>query len=77
MLVLSPDVLVFDEVTSMMDIVARRQFLKLARDLVSEGCAVVVITQHADEAVLADKIAIMENGFITRCGGEEIIGEAL
>lgn len=77
LLVLSPDVLVFDEVTSMMDIVARRQFLKLARDLVSEGCAVVMITQHADEAVLADKIAIMENGFITRCGGEEIIGEAL
>lgn len=77
LLVLSPDVLVLDEVTSMMDVVARDTFLACIRDLVAEGCAVVMITQHSDEAILADKIALMKNGSVVRCGGREVAGEVL
>ena len=68
-LAVSPDILVFDEVTSMLDPQGRRTILRLIRELhEEEGKTVVMITQHPEEAVGADRIMLMDAGRIIADG---------
>jgi energy-coupling factor transport system ATP-binding protein len=61
-LVLRPSVLVLDEPTSMLDAAGREETLGFVRELVSGGVAVLMITQHMEESLLADRLVYLEAG---------------
>ena len=68
-LVMRPKIIVFDESTAMLDPVGRRDVFSLARKLNrEEGFTVVWITHFMDEAVLADRVAVMDDGKIAMLG---------
>lgn len=60
---MKPKIIVFDESTAMLDPVGRRDVFALARRLnKEEGITVVWITHFMDEAVKADRVAVMADG---------------
>lgn len=60
-----PDCLVLDESTAMLDPRGRKEVMATIRKLHDElGMAVVYITHFMDEAVLADRVVVMEKGKI-------------
>ena len=60
---MKPKIIVFDESTAMLDPVGRRDVFALARKLnKEEGITVVWITHFMDEAVRADRVAVMADG---------------
>lgn len=60
-----PDCLVLDESTAMLDPRGRREVMATIKKLNDElGMAVVYITHFMDEAVLADRVVVMEKGKI-------------
>jgi energy-coupling factor transport system ATP-binding protein len=61
-LVLHPSVLVLDEPTSMLDPPGREDVLAFVERLASEGAAVLLITQHMEEAVRADRLLALDGG---------------
>ena len=64
-----PRCIVLDEPTAMLDPVARREVLALLHRLNREqGITVILITHHADEAVDADRILVMERGRVAMDG---------
>lgn len=65
MLAMNPDVLVLDEATAMLDPAGRKSIISIAHKLNREqGMTVVMITQHMDEVVGADRVVVMKNGLI-------------
>lgn len=64
-----PEVLVLDEPTAMLDPLGRREVMdtvvKLNRE---EGLTIVQITHFMEEAVLADRVIVMEEGLIVMDG---------
>ena len=68
-LVMRPKVIVFDESTAMLDPIGRRDVFALARRLNrEEGITVGWITHFMDEAVRADRVAVMDDGRIALLG---------
>ena len=64
-LAMRPRIIVFDESTAMLDPVGRRDVFALARKLNrEEGITVVWITHFMEEAVLADRLVVMDRGRI-------------
>lgn len=63
-----PDIMIFDEVTSMLDSQGREEVLSAIKSLHKSGQTVIMITHYIDEAVLADRVVLMENGRITADG---------
>jgi energy-coupling factor transport system ATP-binding protein len=63
-LALQPQVIIFDEVSAMMDYPSRKNFLALVHQLQEEGYCVITITQLVEEAFLADEIAIFSHSNI-------------
>ncbi len=60
---MKPEIIVFDESTAMLDPVGRREIFALARRLNKEdGITIVWITHFMDEAVKADRVAVMADG---------------
>ncbi len=58
-----PEVLVFDEATSMLDPEGRREILDALVSLKNrEGRALVMVTHQVDEAALADRVILMDRG---------------
>ena len=64
LLALAPDLVIFDESTSMLDAAARERFSKLVHSLTGRGLTVVTITQIMDEAFEADRVAVFSDGEI-------------
>ncbi len=64
-------VLVLDEPTAMLDPAGREEVLAAARDLRSEGLAVVYVTQEMDEVVGADRVLALEAGVVVYEGRVE------
>ena len=63
MLAMQPKVLVLDEATAMLDPKGRRDIIDLVTKLHKEnGITVVMITQYMEEAVGADRVAVMSGG---------------
>ncbi len=62
MLAMKPDVLVLDEATAMLDPQGRQEVLAILKKLNSEGMTVVMITQYMEEAVIADRVAVLSEG---------------
>ena len=61
-LVLEPDVIIFDESTSMLDPVGRKTLLRLMQSLNDRGTTIIHITHSAEEAFLADRVIVMHQG---------------
>lgn len=68
-LALSPDILVFDEATAMLDPAGRRDIAAAMRHLNREkGITVITITHYMNEAVEADRVIALNRGEIFKDG---------
>lgn len=67
-LALQPQLIIFDEATSMLDPVGRRQIMQIMTDLQSQGLTTVSITHHLDEAELSDNILVLDRGHLVDFG---------
>lgn len=61
-LALEPEILLFDEVTSMLDPEGRAEVLGAMRRLHEDGKTVVAVTHYIEEAVQADTVWLMHDG---------------
>ncbi|MBQ9837404.1 MAG: energy-coupling factor transporter ATPase, partial [Oscillospiraceae bacterium] len=60
---MAPQCIVLDEATAMLDPAGRREVLSTIETLHREmGITVVLITHHMDEAILADRVVVMNEG---------------
>ncbi len=75
-LAIRPDVLVLDESTAMLDPEGRREVMKVVSELNALGMAVVMITHFMEEAALAKRIIVLNEGRIIFDGGREIFAHA-
>jgi ABC-type multidrug transport system ATPase subunit len=57
-----PEVLFLDEPTTGVDAVSRREFWEILRKLKNEGITILVSTPYMDEAMLCDRVALMQKG---------------
>ena len=60
--------IVLDEPTAMLDPRSRREVIELITDLNKAGRTIILITHHADEAILADVVILMEKAHIVFSG---------
>jgi energy-coupling factor transport system ATP-binding protein len=67
-LALKPEVIVMDEPTAMLDPKGRRQVLRSIEHLRAGGITVVLITHFMEEAALADRVVVMDEGRIAMQG---------
>ncbi len=63
-LIHKPEVLFLDEPTTGVDAVSRREFWEMLKRLKQQGITILVSTPYMDEAVLCERIALMQNGRI-------------
>lgn len=77
-LAMNPDILIFDEATSMLDAQGAADFLELVKSLHASGKTIIMITHSLDEACLGDRIICMDDGRITYDGApqRDILTEA-
>lgn len=68
-LALRPKIIIFDEATSMLDPKGRREIVQMMQQLNhEEGFTVISITHDIDEAALADRIIVLNDGVIALDG---------
>lgn len=68
-LAMHPKVLILDESTAMLDPIGRREVLETTLRLNRErGMTVVLITHHMDEAVLAERVVVLDQGRVVLDG---------
>ncbi|MDL2253562.1 energy-coupling factor transporter ATPase [Ruminococcaceae bacterium OttesenSCG-928-I18] len=77
-LAMNPDVLVLDEATAMLDPRGRGKIMRTVRRLNQErGITVVHITHYMEEAAMADRVVVMEEGRIAFTGSpKEVFSRA-
>jgi len=63
-LIHKPKILILDEPTTGVDAVSRKEFWEILRSLRKYGITIIVSTPYMDEAVLCDKVALIQNGSI-------------
>jgi ABC-2 type transport system ATP-binding protein len=64
-----PELLFLDEPSVGMDVNARAALWQVIRDLVREGCSVVLTTHYLEEAeALADRVAVLDHGKLVASG---------
>lgn len=68
-----PDLLVLDEPTTGVDAVSRREFWELLKYLQQKGITLLVSTAYMDEAILCDRVALIQNGNILTTDTPEAI----
>jgi len=62
-LAMKPQCIILDEATAMLDPAGRKEIMKVVHDLNKEyGITVIHITHHMDEAVIADRVIVMDKG---------------
>jgi ABC-2 type transport system ATP-binding protein len=63
-LIHKPKVLLLDEPTTGVDVVSRREFWAMLKRLKQQGITVLVSTPYMDEAILCERIALIQKGRI-------------
>lgn len=63
-LIHKPSVLFLDEPTTGVDVVSRKEFWDMLKRLKQEGITILVSTPYMDEAMLCDRVALMQTGTI-------------
>lgn len=63
-LIHKPQLLVLDEPTTGVDAVSRREFWEMLQKLKEKKITILVSTPYMDEAILCDRVALMQNGGI-------------
>ncbi|MGE3887005.1 MAG: ABC transporter ATP-binding protein [Vicinamibacterales bacterium] len=79
-LVRTPDLLVLDEPTTGLDIVARHRFMEHVRQVTREGTTILLVTQHVDEIVPEiGRVIVLKEGRIIDDGttARVLLGPAL
>lgn len=61
-LAMQSDIIIFDEATSMLDPFSREELIKYIKTLHKDGLTIIMITHDINEALLADKILVMNQG---------------
>ncbi len=74
-----PDLLVLDEPVASLDPLARRQFLKMILELVSERECTIFFSTHitSDLERVADRVALLSDGIVRFCGEIETLRETV
>ena len=67
-LVMEPEILVFDEATSMLDPQGRREVLACLQQIHEMGKTVLMITHYVEETLAADRIFLMQKGQLRKSG---------
>lgn len=67
-LAMRPAVLLCDEPTAMLDAEGRRDVMDILRRVHKEGTAVVLVTHDMEEALIADRMVVVEGGQIAMRG---------
>lgn len=68
-LAMKPLCIVLDEATAMLDPISRKEVMKVLKSLnENEGITIIHITHHMDEACLADRVLVMDQGEIVLDG---------
>lgn len=67
-LAMRPAVLLCDEPTAMLDAEGRRDVMDILRQVHKEGTAVVLVTHDMEEALIADRMVVIEGGQIAMRG---------
>ena len=66
---ISPEIMIFDESTSMLDPVGRREVLKTMEMLNREkGITILTITHYMNEAAKADRVIVLDDGAVLMDG---------
>ncbi|NCB08377.1 MAG: ABC transporter ATP-binding protein [Bacteroidia bacterium] len=63
-LIHKPRILVLDEPTTGVDAVSRKEFWEMLKKLQIRGITILVSTPYMDEAMLCDRVALIQNGKI-------------
>lgn len=67
-LAMEPDIIIFDEATSMLDPSGRREVMQILKQLHKKGITIVHITHFMEEALQADHVYVLEQGEIVLRG---------
>ena len=67
-LAMRPSILVLDEAGAMLDVRGRRGIRRIVRELNDSGLTVVLITHFMEEAILADRVIVLDRGQIVLDG---------
>ncbi|WP_406660139.1 energy-coupling factor transporter ATPase [Methanolobus sp. ZRKC3] len=67
-LAMNPEYIIFDEVTSMLDPVSRKDILDVIEHIHGEGTTVIHVTHRLEEAIKADRLIIMDAGKVVLDG---------
>ncbi len=76
-LAMDPDILVFDEATSMLDPEGRRELLDYIKELNEESNkTIVMVTHYVEECYIANKVMLMKEGRLLKAGEpRDILGD--
>ena len=67
-LAVDPDIMIFDEVTAMLDPEGRRDVLNTIKRLHEDGKTILMISHYIEEAVNADRVALIHDGKLLAVG---------
>ena len=67
-LAMNPEILILDEASAMLDPRGRKGLMRVVRSLNNQGMTVVMITHFMEEAALADRVIVLNEGKVARVG---------
>lgn len=68
---MNPKVLIMDEPTRGIDILAKSEIYRIMRELAKKGVAIILVSSDMEEVLgVSDRIAVMCQGQITRIPGQ-------